>query len=283
MEEFIKKLYNYVNTNLDIDACLLMGSYADKRKKRCDEYSDIDLFVITEKNIEYLNNYKWLEFYKKVSLHFLDPISLGIGMELRVCFEDELLADVAIVNLKEFEILMNNEIFRTKIIGRGFEIIKSNYPQSIYQTSDSVVTKKCTITAESLNRLRDEFIIDIYNVLKYFYRGDYFTSFYAFERRISKIIVYILEESYKLCSIDKDVMFNGRYMEKWLTSEDYEYVRKIFLDINKDNFLDSIRNSILLFENKCQMIANKLNIELENKDNSIEKIKRKINDGRKSL
>ena len=283
MEEFIKKLYDYVNMNVDIDVCLLMGSHADKRQKRCDEYSDIDLFIITEKNVEYLKNYKWMEFYKKVSLHFLDPISLGIGMELRVCFEDELLADVAIVNFKEFESLMNNEIFRTKIIGRGFEIVKSNYPQSIYQTSNLVVANKCTITEESLNRLRDEFIIDIYNILKYFYRGDYFTSFYAFERRISKIIVYILEESYKLYSIDKDVMFNGRYMEKWLTSEDYEYVRKIFLDINKDNFLESIRNSIILFENKCQLIANKLNISLENKENSIEKVKRKINNGRKSL
>ena len=283
MEEFIKKLYDYVNMNLDIDACLLMGSHADKRKKRCDEYSDVDLFIITEKNIEYLNNYKWLEFYKKVSLHFLDPISLGIGTELRVCFEDELLADVAIVNFKEFERLMNNEIFKTKIIGRGFEIIKSNYSQNIYQLSNSIETSKYTITQESLNRLRDEFIIDIYNILKYFYRGDYFTSFYAFERRISKIIVYILEESYKLCSIDKDVMFNGRYMEKWLTDEDYEYVRKIFLDINKDNFLESIRNSIILFESKCQIIANKLNIELENKENNMEKIKRKINDGRKSL
>ena len=283
MEEFIKKLYDYVNMNVDIDVCLLMGSHADKRQKRCDEYSDIDLFIITEKNVEYLKNYKWMEFYKKVSLHFLDPISLGIGMELRVCFEDELLADVAIVNFKEFESLMNNEIFRTKIIGRGFEIVKSNYPQSIYQTSNLVVGNECTITEESLNRLRDEFIIDIYNILKYFYRGDYFTSFYAFERRISKIIVYILEESYKLYSIDKDVMFNGRYMEKWLTSEDYEYVRKIFLDINKDNFLESIRNSIILFENKCQLIANKLNISLENKENSIEKVKRKINNGRKSL
>ena len=283
MEEFIKKLYDYVNMNVDIDVCLLMGSHADKRQKRCDEYSDIDLFIITEKNVEYLKNYKWMEFYKKVSLHFLDPISLGIGMELRVCFEDELLADVAIVNFKEFESLMNNEIFRTKIIGRGFEIVKSNYPQSIYQTSNLVVGNKCTITEESLNRLRDEFIIDIYNILKYFYRGDYFTSFYAFERRISKIIVYILEESYKLYNIDKDVMFNGRYMEKWLTSEDYEYVRKIFLDINKDNFLESIRNSIILFENKCQLIANKLNISLENKENSIEKVKRKINNGRKSL
>ena len=37
MDEFIKKLYDYVNTNSDIDVCLLMGSHADKRQKRCDD------------------------------------------------------------------------------------------------------------------------------------------------------------------------------------------------------------------------------------------------------
>lgn len=283
MEKFIEKLSSYVDSNPDIDACLLMGSFADKKQKRSDEFSDVDLFIITEKSEEYLANYKWLEFYDKVLLHFNDPISLGTGMELRVGFENELLADIAIVNYSQFEELMNNSVFRTKIIGRGFKVIKSNYPTDIYKTEENVYDTSHSITKESLNRLRDEFIIDIYNVLKYYTRGDYFTSFYAYERRISKIIIYVLEESYKLNSAEKDVMFNGRYMEKWLDDVDYEYIKKAFLDINKENFLDCINNSMVLFENKCNVIANKLNIVLEDKNESFQNIKRKIDYGKGNI
>jgi len=282
MEEFIRKLSEYINTNEDIDACLLMGSHVDNKHKRNDELSDVDLFIITEKPECYLNNYEWLEFYKKVSLYFKDPISLGIGTELRICFENELLSDIAIVNYNEFQKLMHNEIFLTKIIGRGYKILKSNYNNEIYTSNNLVIDTKQNITKDSLNRLRDEFIIDIYNILKYFHRNDYFTAFYAFERRISKIIIYILEESYKINGTN-DVMFNGRYMEKWLTKDDYNYIKNIFLNINKDNFLNNIIMSIDLFENKITYIANNLSIELEQKEEEIRKVKRKAENGKRNL
>ena len=282
MKEFIKKLSEYINSNKDIDVCLLMGSIADNKQKRCDEFSDVDLFIITEKKDYYLNNYQWLEFYKKVSLYFQDPISFGIGTELRICFEDELLSDIAIVNYDEFQKLMNNEIFCTKIIGRGFNIIKSNYDTEIFQTKKIVSMPNSKINQEVLNRLRDEFIIDIYNILKYFYRKDFFTAFYAFERRISKIIIFLLEESYKLSNTN-DVMFNGRYMEKWLNKEDYEYIKTIFLDINKDTFPTCLKNAIELFEDKSAYIANCMCFNLEDRDDSIKKIKRKIEYEKRNL
>lgn len=282
MDEFIKRLNEYLIRDNNIDACLLMGSITDNNQKRCDEYSDVDLFIISEKKDFYLNNYKWLEFYRKVSLFFRDPISLGIGTELRVCFDDELLSDIAIVNYEEFTRLMNNEIFKTKIIGRGFKILKSNYPIEIYKGENVVYDNKCVLNSDRLNRLRDEFFIDIYNVLKYYYRKDYFTSFYAFERRISKIIIFVLEESYKLNGTN-DVMFNGRYMKKWLSEEDYKYIESIFLNINKENFLNCIINAIDLFEEKCDYISKSLKINLEDKEDSILKVKRKVENGNRNL
>lgn len=282
MEEFIKKLNEYLVNDDSIDACLLMGSITDNRQKRCDEFSDVDLFVITEKKDWYLNNCKWLEFYRKVSLFFQDPISLGIGTELRVCFDNELLSDIAIVNYEEFTNLMNNEIFKTKIIGRGFRILKSKYSNEIYKCDNSLYDNKNILNSNNLNRLRDEFYIDIYNVLKYYYRKDYFTAFYAFERRISKIIIYILEESYKLDGVN-DVMFNGRYMKKWLNEEDYKYIENIFLNINKNNFLNCIMKAIDLFEQKCNYISKSKMFELENKRDSIQKIRRKVENGKRYL
>lgn len=283
MGEFIEKLNKYVHSDDNIDACLLMGSNSDEKQKRIDDYSDVDLFIITEKKDEYLNDARWLEFYHKVPLFFQDPISLGIGTELRVCFDNELLSDIAIVNYEEFTKLMQNDIFKTKIIGRGFKIIKNNYPIEIYNVDNNENNDNSfKINEEFLNRLRDEFYIDIYNVLKHYCREDYFTAFYAFERRISKIIIFILEESYKLDGTN-DVMFNGRYFKKWLNEEDYRDIEKIFLNINKDDFLNSLTDVIDLFERKCNHISEVLKIDLERKEDSIQKIKGKIESGKGSI
>lgn len=156
MEEFIKKLNEYLLQDDNIDACLLMGSITDLNSGRYDEYSDVDLFLITEKKDDYLNNCKWLEFYRRVSLYFKDPISLGIGTELRVCFDNELLSDIAIVNYDEFLKLMNNQIFETKIIGRGYKVLKSKYPEEMYQVKE--INNDYKLDSYSLNRLRDEFL-----------------------------------------------------------------------------------------------------------------------------
>ena len=274
MKEFIEKLDRYVKENDEINACLIMGSITDEKQKRCDKFSDVDLLIISENKNYYLNNYEWLQFYRKVALHFNDPISLGIGTELRVCFDNELLSDIAIVDYDEFKKPMNNEIFCTKIIGRGFNIIKSDYPNDIYKVDYSKI-QPSNITEDFLNRLTDEFIIDVYNVLKYYKRSDYFTAFYAFERRISKILILLLEESYKLDST-KDVIFNGRYMKKWLSETDYQYVEQIFLNINCDSFMNSVKLAIELFELKISYLANFNNFTLENKMDSFEKIKRKM-------
>lgn len=47
---FIEKLKKYILQNNDFNIVNINGSYADEKKKnRYDEFSDIDLFVVTEK------------------------------------------------------------------------------------------------------------------------------------------------------------------------------------------------------------------------------------------
>lgn len=282
MEEFIEKITKYVKENDEIDACLLLGSVVDRKTKRDDEFSDVDLLIITEHLDYYLHNCEWLNFYKKVDLYFNDPISFGIGTELRVCFENELLSDIAIVNLQEFMKLMKNEIFCTKIIGRGYRILKSNFANQLYEYNELNFISIPKFNSESLNRLIDEFWIDIYNILKYYYRNDYFTALYAFERRITKIIIAVLEESYKISGKD-DVLFNGRYMERWLNDDDYNSVNSIFLNLNPSTFLDCLKKAIELFENKCKFISDNMGFYIEDKTEISNKVKCKVKNGARNI
>lgn len=274
---FIEKLEHYMQTNTDFDVVNIAGSFSDKKtKNRYDKFSDIDLFIITEKKDNYLLDPSWLDFYGKKYMFFNDPISLGTGMELRVVFDDGLLVDIAIVNNDEFQNLKENEAFCDKIIDRGFEILKNNYGDDYF---DHKKYLKTNISEYELNRRIDEFWIDICNIYKYFSRKDYFSAKYAFDRRITKILIYTMEEYTKTLNNFHDVFFNGRYMHKWLDDCSFKKMNEIDSSIEPKKMIDAIRKAIDLFESTNDKIFKYYNYNYDiNRDSIVFMIKEKINE-----
>lgn len=273
--EFIEKLKDYIKKNDDFDTVNIAGSFSDKKNKnRYDEFSDIDLFIVTEKKDYYLSNKDWLSFYGKKFIYFNDPISLGTGMELRVAFDDGLLADIAIVNDLEFRKLKENKIFCEKIIDRGFTTLKNNYDEHYFEHKKY---KEEVVTQYEWNRTIDEFWIDICNIYKYFARKDYFSAKYAFDRRILKILIYTLEEYTKIKDIKQDVYFNGRYMKKWLDKESFEEINNIDSSIEPNKMVLSIQLAIKMFEEKTKKIFDYYGYSNDiERDSLIRNIKEKI-------
>lgn len=274
--EFIEKLKDYIKKNDDFDIVNIAGSFSDKKNKnRYDEFSDIDLFIVTEKKDYYLSNKDWLSFYGKNFIYFNDPISLGTGMELRVAFDDGLLADIAIVNDLEFQKLKENKIFCEKIIDRGFTTLKNNYDEHYFEHKKY---KEEVVTQYEWNRKIDEFWIDICNIYKYFVRKDYFSAKYAFDRRILKILIYTLEEYTKIKNPKQDVYFNGRYMRKWLDKESFEEMNNIDSSIEPNKMILSIQLAINMFEEKINKIFDYYGYSNDiERDSLIRNIKEKIN------
>ena len=251
--DFLKKFEEYALKNDEFNIVSISGSFADKKNnKRFDSFSDVDLFIVTENQEYYLKNPKWLDFYDKdLLLFFNDPISMGVGQELRVGFSDGLLSDIAIVNNKEFCKLKKNKIFCEKIIDRGFKTIKNNYGNKY------LIHKKFKdepISEYELNRLVDEYWIDISNICKHLARNDCFSAKYAFDRRITKIIIKIVEIYMKNKDNSIDTMFNGRKMDSWIDNNILEEIYKIESSFNKNRMLKTILRSNEFF----QTITNKI-------------------------
>ena len=164
---FLEKFKDYAKKNNDFIIVNIGGSLADKNNKdRYDELSDIDIFIVTENKDYYLNNVKWLDFFNKKFIYFHDPISMGVGTELRVAFESGLLVDMAIVDSDEFKLLKSNKVFCEKILNRGIINIKN----LVREEEDNTLSlfKENSIPLEyELNRKIDEFWIDMANIYKY--------------------------------------------------------------------------------------------------------------------
>lgn len=273
---FVEKLKEYVMSNDDFEIVNIAGSMADKKRKdRQDKFSDIDLFIITEKKENYLKNVEWLKFFDEKFIYFNDPISMGIGTELRVAYESGLLVDIAIVNNEEFNLLKENSIFCKKILDRGIINIKNSKKTNFLKYKPIV---KEIVSEYTLNRKIDEFWIDIVNIYKYIKRDDLFSAKYAFDRRITKLLIFTLEEYAKIINNNVDTLFNGRYMNIWLDEKSIESMYKINSSTNIQQMIDAIYLAIKLFEEKMKEIFEYYNYKQDGeKENIILNIKEKIN------
>ncbi len=275
---FIEKLKKYILQNNDFNIVNINGSYADEKKKnRYDEFSDIDLFVVTEKKDYYLKNPEWLNFYDKKFIYFNDPISFGIGTELRVAFADGLLVDIAIVNKSEFLLLKENSIFNDKIVSRGTICLKNDFIQekALYNNKKNCAIDYSKPTPYELNRKIDEFWIDIANIYKYISRNDMFSAKYAFDRRITKLLIYVLELYTKMISPDTDTMFNGRNINKWLDINNMNVLLKINSNTDKRKMLQCIDLAIDLFNNIMDQVFSYYGFDKDNRNSVIFEIANK--------
>jgi hypothetical protein len=87
-----------------------------------------------------------------------------------------------------------------------------------------------------------------------------------------------LEESTKI-NTNKDVLFNGRCMNRWLDEEDFYQMNEIYSSISHEQLLQAISKAILLFDNKMDDIFRKYNYSKQTSRNKIvNRIKDKLND-----
>jgi len=249
----------------DIKLALVLGSFADSKNcNRFDEFSDIDLFIICDNPSKYLQSPSWLSFYNEVACYFNDPISMGIGTELRVVFANRQLADIAIVTESDFIKLKRNKIFSERILARGYKIIKNTLNSSILK---AVVFKEDIHNTSYIHRKFDEFSIDLAVIYKYFKRKDYFSAYYAFNRRIIKLLIWSLEEQAKLKGID-DIYFNGRYMSKWLDNSTIEEFNKCIVCNNLEELNKNMINSIKMFRDTINILLQNENQQISSQADS---------------
>ena len=273
--EFLESFKEYSLANDEFNVVNIAGSFADNiNKERFDSFSDVDLFIVTENKDYYLKTVKWLSFYDKDLIFFNDPISMGVGNELRIGFSDGIFSDIAIVNNEEFCKLKENEIFCKKIIDRGFKTIKNDYGDNYLLHKKF---KENSISEYELNRLADEYWIDIANICKYMSRNDFFSAKFAFDRRITKIIIKVVEIYMKSRNNLVDTMFNGRRMDTWVDKEILEEIYKIESSFDKDKMINTIIMANNFFQKMMENIFNFYNYKQDlNRKNVIKIIQERI-------
>jgi aminoglycoside 6-adenylyltransferase len=121
-EQFIDRFTRWAEKQDDIRGAFILGSRA-RRDTPADEWSDLDLPIITTDPGRYISDTKWLDNLGKHYLTFLEKTGIGDEIERRVLFEGGLDVDFPITphdvfknrTLSSVDLLMLNRGFRILI------------------------------------------------------------------------------------------------------------------------------------------------------------------------
>ena len=133
-EEVLNRFLTWAHSQKDIRAVVVVGSRA-RTDHPADDYSDLDLVVVTTDSNRYLSQTDWLKPLGTSWLTFLEKQAVGEGLERRVLFEGAIDVD--------FVPLANEAVRRMALEGwppevaavlrRGFRLVldKDNLSQLI--------------------------------------------------------------------------------------------------------------------------------------------------------
>lgn len=244
----LEKIKGFITSAQDISYLGLFGSSTNNENLN-DEYSDIDLIVVTDDVKKYFEDANWLSSIDEVWMSFTESEPRLNYWERRCVFKNGLDADFLLIDKK---ILMSD--------CDNFPVAKNIFHKTAQMLIDKDNTRKYL---EKIILEKHEYYFpnqaEFGNVVNDFYfhylwtykkclRGEYWTALQCVNRYMKKLTLKMLEW-YELSIHGKDyyTFYDGRYMEQWLDSELLEGVSRTFSGYGKDSILNALAENKKLF------------------------------------
>lgn len=235
-EQVIERFVNWARAQLDIRAAIVLGSRA-RGDRPADEWSDLDIIVITTDPERYLATTEWLENIGNPWLTFLEPTGTGGDVERRALFEGGLDVDFAITPNDEFEQLVQGGLESAPdvldIVRRGTRVLldKDGAVAQLARRARSIETPppQPPTQAEFLEVVND-FLYHAVWTAKKLRRGELWTAKGCVDSYMKwRCLLRMIEWHARA---DKgwsyDTWHGGRFLEEWADPRALEGLRGAF-------------------------------------------------------
>jgi len=199
----------------DIQAALVVGSRA-RQDRPADQWSDLDLVIITTQPELYLAQTAWLAELGTVWITFLEPTATGEGLERRVLFAPGLDVDFAI-----FPFALTAQLLQSSaalaVLRRGVRVLVDKagiVPQETLTTLPWQVAPPPT-PAEFENAIHD-FCYHAVWTAKKLRRGELWTAKDCCDGYLKRLLLQLIEWHAQASHGGAyDTWHKGRFLEAW--------------------------------------------------------------------
>ena len=251
------KILESAESDEDIKAVIAIGS-STRRDVKADEYSDLDLFIITE-NTEPWFSGEYPKKFGNVNISFIEN-TLGGGKERRCIYDEEKDVDFILLTPEQFKTAIYDGVAQW-VMNRGYVVF--------YDTMDfaSLLEKHIVhgVTAPSMtedefsNMVNDFYFHNIWSYKK-LKRGEIWSAKNCVDSYLKRYLLRMMELYCSKIS-GMDVWHDGRFIEKWAGEEILTELKECFAHYDKDDIKNALIKTHELFARITKELAETLGYE----------------------
>ena len=196
-----------------IHAAIIIGSRA-RTEIPADEWSDLDIILLTETPGQYIDSEDWLENIHSYSISFLEKTAVGDGIERRVMFDPHLDVDFVILTPEHFsEMLQGREV--QQAFQKGYKVLfdKTDVTNSII-VPESFAPEQSLPTQHQFDNLVQDFWYHIVWTSKKMLRGEIWVAKECLDSNL-KHLLRRMAEWHAVTVLENSPWHNGRFIENW--------------------------------------------------------------------
>jgi len=247
-ENIIDNTISWAKNEEDIRALLIVGSRA-REYYPADEWSDLDLVIITRNPKVYIQDTGWIKLISEPEITFIEGTAVGNELEVRVLFDGGLDVDFAIVPLDIF--VRNINVF-SPVATRGIKVLIDKEGMfSNLNLNREKVQHKIPSGFEFTNLINDFWYHSVWTTKKLL-RGEIWTAKLCCDVYMKNTLLRMIEwHSLSRNNWDYDVWHSGRFLEQWADPRIIEGLKKAYAYYDKKD----IERTLLETMNLFRMIA----------------------------
>lgn len=253
------KIKNYAYECADISCLAIIGSHSSA-DNLADEFSDIDLLLVTSERSKYFDSLEWIQEIDEMWLTFTESDDELHFWERRVIFKDGLDVDFIII---DESILMDNidsmPIVK-EICNKNVNVIvdKINATSKLHQLRTEVKEFSFPTEAE-FNNLVNDFYFHYLWAYKKLLRGEYWIALRCINSYLQSKLLTMLEwHEHAIHGVNYPTFYDGRFLERWVEDSTLNRLNGIFSTYNQANMESAIKNTVDLFTDKAMDLCNRM-------------------------
>jgi aminoglycoside 6-adenylyltransferase len=274
-EELIERFCRWAETRSDIRAAYVLGSKA-RVNHSADEWSDVDIVVVTTTPEIYLSTFDWISNFGKPLLTFIDTSTASDDKLRAVLYEGMLEVDFAPLNYEDIRksaqwvdqtikagVDQDALAWIWNLYGRGVRVLIDK--DGISNTFSAVATsvKKPSPpqpTPDEFLEVVNEFFYHAVYTAKHLRRGELWWTVTHLDCRLQRPLLRMIEwHALVEHGWKHDTWFLGRFLEDWAMPKAVKGLRETFAQYDEENVKHALLAAIEVFHSLALETAIKLN------------------------
>lgn len=259
--DLIEKLKLIAKQDENIRCCFIFGSRAHNTNY-ADKWSDLDIAIICNDPSAYIEKQDWLKSFGDAIFAFKEAVSLGVGMQIRVLFEDFQDVDFGFFSQSDFQKLLKDNRFYHGTIGRGVKILIDKDGHLDFIKGETFLKNYFTpeVKQSSFENNVDDFLYHAVSAVKKLHKNEILTAKDTLDSTMKTILILFVRWYVLSKDSSADTWHRNRHFEKWADLKFVNRLGNLYSIYNKYDIYEKIIVNIRNFEKLVREVAQMNNL-----------------------